>query len=64
MITALEDLGIHVLTKLANMIYDTGTFPDELSDMLIPCEHCLPELFVLWTTCGHCALFILQRIFE
>ena len=31
MITALEDLGIHVLTKLANMIYDTGTFPDELS---------------------------------
>ena len=31
MITALEDLGIHVLTKLANMIYDTGIFPDELS---------------------------------
>ena len=31
MITALEGLGIHVLTKLANMIYDTGTFPDELS---------------------------------
>ena len=30
MITALEDLGIHVLTKLANMIYDTGTFLDEL----------------------------------
>ena len=31
MITALENLGIHVITKLANMIYDAGIFLDELS---------------------------------
>ena len=34
MITALEDLGINVITKLANVIYDAGTFPDELSESI------------------------------
>ena len=39
MITALEDLGIHVLTEFANKVYDVRTFPDDLSKsifILIP----------------------------
>ena len=31
MISALEDLGIHVLTEFANKISDAGRFPDDLS---------------------------------
>ena len=29
-ITAFEDLGVHVLTKLVNMLHHAGTFLDEL----------------------------------
>ena len=31
MMTALEDIGIHVVTEFANKVYDVERFPDDLS---------------------------------